>query len=442
MSWVSKVAWTEGLFLRQQHLQQHDRYIESLVETRSRAFMPYPWGFEALKIDRAQLLQGRVGLIAAAGAFSDGFVFDAPSRTALPDAAAVPAGADRQTVWLTLPDRVDGQRELGEGEGTPARYAERLATVIDSASAAVQEAEIAIAVPRLALEVREGPRRGFQCLPVARILEVRDGVVTLDDTFTPPTLTVAAHPMQAGWIDRVIGLVEVRLADLARFAADPSAAGLQQADYLQLLLLNRTIPVLRHLKQTWRVPPERLYTVLIALAGELASFDQAGRLAATYPPYDHANLKATFDPVLRDIETLLSRDLARPIRLPLQELAPNAFLAAVPDPQLFRTATFVIEVESKELPATVQQEFPQLCKIGPKAMMRKIVNANLPGIRVIYTATPPPQIRAVSRNVYFLLDRMSPDWAEFSASPEIGLHFAGTWSDLRLVLWAIQEARR
>ena len=33
MSWTSKVVWSEGLFLRPHHLQQSDRYLESLVET-------------------------------------------------------------------------------------------------------------------------------------------------------------------------------------------------------------------------------------------------------------------------------------------------------------------------------------------------------------------------------------------------------------------------
>ena len=34
MSWYSKVVWAEGLFLRPHHLQQSDRYLEHLVESR------------------------------------------------------------------------------------------------------------------------------------------------------------------------------------------------------------------------------------------------------------------------------------------------------------------------------------------------------------------------------------------------------------------------
>ena len=35
MSWYSKVAWSEGLFLRPHHLQQSDRYLEHLVRAGS-----------------------------------------------------------------------------------------------------------------------------------------------------------------------------------------------------------------------------------------------------------------------------------------------------------------------------------------------------------------------------------------------------------------------
>jgi type VI secretion system protein ImpJ len=53
MSWYTKVAWSEGLFLRPHHLQQNDRYHEHLLESRVRAATPYPWGFSEIEIDVA-----------------------------------------------------------------------------------------------------------------------------------------------------------------------------------------------------------------------------------------------------------------------------------------------------------------------------------------------------------------------------------------------------
>ena len=71
MSWYSKVVWSEGLFLRPHHLQQADRYLENLIESRARYATPYPWGFAALEIDRDLAQQSRFGLRRASGIMPD-----------------------------------------------------------------------------------------------------------------------------------------------------------------------------------------------------------------------------------------------------------------------------------------------------------------------------------------------------------------------------------
>jgi type VI secretion system protein ImpJ len=255
-------------------------------------------------------------------------------------------------------------------------------------------------------------------------------------------LTISGHSVALGWLDRVIGWVETKLESLARYAADPSAAGgLQATDYFMLLCLNRQINVLRHLRASRYVHPERLYEELLRFSGELWTFDQDKRLAPPYDPYDHADLKASIEPVVRDIQRLLSRDVGRATRLELVQVRQNSYLAQVADRTLFRDATFVIEVESSRAMTLVQQQFPELCKVGPNTRMAEIVNNNLPGIDLVHIPTPPRQIRAVSRNVYFILEKNSPLWREFSTAPAIGMHFAGDWPDLKMELWAIVETR-
>lgn len=444
MSWFSKVAWKEGLFLQPQHFQQSDRYVEKLIEARTRHMSPYPWGVEELRINRDRLQQGRIELARVAGILPDGLPFDAPAVNALPPAIEVPEGSDGMPVWLTLPDMAMNGREiaLDAEAGLATRYVVAPETVADSASAMRVEHQIEIAEPRLELDIRNTPKPGYQCLKIARILEVRDKVVILDDTFPPPVLTLQAHPVVLGWLDRVVGWVETKLESLSRYAADPSAGGgLQATDYFMLLLLNRNINVLRHFRQSRYVHPERLFEELLRFSGELWTFDHDRRLAPEYPPYDHADLKSCFEPVVRDIQRLLSRDVSRATRLDLRQVGANSFLAQVPDRNLFRDAAFVIEVETSRPLTQVQLQFPELCKVGPNTRMAEIVNNNLPGIGLIHTPTPPRQIRAMSRNVYFLLDKSSPLWREFSTAPAIGMHFAGDWPELRLDLWAIVETR-
>jgi type VI secretion system protein ImpJ len=87
----------------------------------------------------------------------------------------------------------------------------------------------------------------------------------------------------------------------------------------------------------------------------------------------------------------------------------------------------------------VQSQFPQLCKVGPSTLMRQIIQANLPGVPLVHLPNPPRQIRVISSNVYFLLDKSTELWREFSTAPAVGMHFAGNWPDLKLELWAIPE---
>jgi type VI secretion system protein ImpJ len=177
------------------------------------------------------------------------------------------------------------------------------------------------------------------------------------------------------------------------------------------------------------------------MAGELSTFSPS-RLAATYAEYDHDNLAAVFEPLLADIQRLLSIDLGRAVHLDLVQRGPNAFVAAVTDRTLFRNATFVVEV-SAGMPLTlIPQQFPQLCKIGPNTRMNDIVQTHLPGIEMVHLPTPPRQIRAISDHVYFYLDKSSNLWPEFSSASAMGLHFAGDWPELQLDLWAIMEDRR
>ena len=155
MSWFSKVAWKEGLFLQPHHLQQNDRYVEKLVEARTRHVSPYPWGIEEMRINRDRLQQGRIELALVAGIFADGTPFDAPAVSPLPRAIEVPEGSDGLGVWLTLPDQVMNGREVAmdaEADAAP-RFVLGAETVADSASAMRLETQIEIAMPRLELDM-------------------------------------------------------------------------------------------------------------------------------------------------------------------------------------------------------------------------------------------------------------------------------------------------
>jgi type VI secretion system protein ImpJ len=442
MSWYSKVVWTEGLFLRPHHFQQNDRYFEHLVESRVQFVTPYPWGFHEIEVDRDLAQQNKFGLRRASGVLPDGTPFDLPDDSPLPAPIAVPESAAGQPVWLLMPMASPNSREVDVAEADGAsRFAVGSETFVDSTSQLRIEEEIEIAHPRLSLEIRKTAKPGFVGMLVARILEVSDKAIVLDERFAPPLIRMNAYPVTAGWLDKVIGWIETKLEELARYASDPSAGGgLQSVDYFMLQALNRIIPSLKHLRRCKYVHPERVYVELLKLAGELATFATRERRTREYPQYDHDNLEESFAPLLDDIQRYLNVDVSRAIRLPIVERAHNAFVATVRDRSLFRNATFVLEVSARRPLTDIQAQFPALFKIGPTTKMNDIVHAHLPGIQLVHMPTPPWQIRTISTHVYFYLDRTSPLWPEFSTASGIGMHFSGDWPELHLELWAIREA--
>lgn len=443
MSRYSKVAWKEGLFLKPQHFQQADRYVENLIASRTAQITPYPWGVSELSFDQNQLRQGKIEIERVAGIFADGTPFDAPNTSPLPVEIPVPEDATGKMIWLTVPNLAQNERDIGMDEDLGTRFLLREERgVADNSSVSRIEDEIEIAVPRLELVIRDTPRDGYQCIPLGRIVDIQDSaVVTLDPTEPPVGLTISCHRAYAAFLKAVVGSVEARLEVLARYAADPtSGGGMQDKDYLMLMVLNRVLPQLKHLQALPAVHPERMYETLVGLAGELSTFEARQRHTLDYG-YKHDKPKDTFKPLVDDIRRFLSRDLGRALRLPLEQRRENSFAAVVHDPNLFANATFIVEV-SASLPLTqIQQQFPQLCKLGASTRMKEIIVNNMPGIPLVHTPNPPPQIRIVANHVYFLIDKNTPLWRDFSVAPAIGMHFAGHWPGLELELWAIPEER-
>jgi type VI secretion system protein ImpJ len=444
MSWYTKVAWTEGLFLRPHHFQQNDRYHEHLLEQRVRYATPYPWGFTALEIDRDLAQQSKFALRRACGVLPDGTPFDIPADGPLPPPIAVPDGASQQIVWLSMPMASANMREADDRESeSAARYIIGSEAFIDSTSSLRVEEEVDIALPRLGFELRKTQKPGYVSLGIARILEVRDRQIVFDEKYVPPVLLCTAHPSVSGWIDRVVGWIDNKLEELARYAADPTAGGgLQSVDYFVLQLLNRHIAVLKHFRASTYLHPERLFEEFLRLVGELATFATPERRARDYPAYDQDDLENVFAPVMRDLQDFLSVRLGRrAIRLEIIERANNAFISTIRDRTLFRNATLVLEVAARRPLTEIQTQFPHLFKIGPNTKMNEIVHTHLPGVPLIHLPTPPPQIRAITDHVYFFLDRKSPLWPEFSIASSIGMHFSGDWPELELELWAVLEDR-
>ena len=80
MKLLQPVIWSKGTFLQPQHLQAQDRFLESLIEFRTRELCFKPYGFASLAIDSERLAaDGVFQLVEAKGLMPDGLTLDMPA---------------------------------------------------------------------------------------------------------------------------------------------------------------------------------------------------------------------------------------------------------------------------------------------------------------------------------------------------------------------------
>jgi type VI secretion system protein ImpJ len=444
MTQNNKVVWSEGLFLRPQHLQQQERYLERFVELRAGNLRPHAWGFHELELEADLLAIGKLGIKRARGIFPDGTPFAMPSDDPLPPPLEVDANWRDQTVYLTLPLRSPTQPDSGRPEA-PAeklfRFRVREAEVRDASGSTDGTTPLEVGGMSSRLLPQSQPMEGLTRMPLARIVECRtDRRVMLDDAFMPTGLSTQAVPRLVTFLTELLGLLHQRGEALAsRVALTDRGGAAEIADFLLLQVVNRCQPLVAHLAEAPLLHPEELYRTLVSMAGELATFTAPGKRPSALPPYRHEALRESFEPLIAALRASLSavmEQTATPI--PLQERKFGVWVAVVPDLTLLDNAAFVLAAKADVKSEELRRQLPAQSKIGPVEKIRDLVNLQLPGIPVSPMPVAPRQIPYNAGYLYFEFDRHAAMWRELKTSGGIAFHFGSGFAGLDLQLWAIR----
>ncbi len=442
MTWTNRVVWQEGMFLRAQHFQQQDRWLEAFVRARTGALRPHPWGVTELMIDRDLLTTGRFAVASAAGVFEDGTPFVIPGETSHPAPLELAEGARNNVVYLAIPVRQPGAVEIAAGEGTEGRYGLQGFEAYDTHSASPQPAELQIGRLRLRYMLESEDRAGYLCIGLARITEVAaDKKVTLDERWIAPALTCAATPPLAGLLTELTGMLNQRgEAMAARMTAPGSRGAGEVQDFLLLQTINRWQPLLAHWSDAGNVHPEDLYRTLVQMAGEFATFtDTTTRRVSKYPAYRHDDLQRSFAPVVADLRRSLSAAIAETaVPIPLQERRHGLRVGPITDRNILRGSVFVLTVQADMPTENLRRLFPSQVKIAAVEHIREHVMSQLPGIAVRPLPVAPRQIPFYAGASYFELDRNSPHWQQMQSAGGFAVHVSGEYPNLRMELWAIR----
>lgn len=218
MLFESRVAWSEGMFLRAQHFQQADRWTEHLIRSTVEKLSPYPWGIVEICIDQSSLTDGQFALTSLRGIFPDGTAFNAPMDTELPAPILLDEETSHSVIYLALPQRLPGRAELAINQTTDnVRF---VASTYDAPDANIDTDFCApINVGRLKLRLLKSgdDLSGYTLLGLARVSEVRsDKAVILDKSYIAPCLNCTAEPKLQSLITELLGIVRHRAAQSPR----------------------------------------------------------------------------------------------------------------------------------------------------------------------------------------------------------------------------------
>ncbi len=449
MSAGGRVAWREGMFLRPQHFQQQDRFLDWNLNLRLEGSHPYPWGITELQIDESMASMGKFAVLRCSGVLPDGTTFSVPDQMPLPAPVDLPTDTRDAVVSITVPAQQLGAVEFAESEGAEAqiRFVVDEVEIADSFSGERVREAVEVGRPNLRFGVTRDQTYGRICLGLARVRELQNKRLMFDDRYIPPALDIRACTRLKGALTDILGRADQRAQELALRAVEATDGGAETfASFLLLQALNRWAPQLRHLDTLPSVHPERLYEMLVAMAGEIATLARPERRAPPFPAYDHENLQLTFEPVLDLLQTMLAYDAPRSaIQLELEERETGSFISVIRDHSLYQFGYFYLAVNTAGNLEQARMMFPNLAKVGAGQNMHAIVHASLPGIPLRHTPTPPAQLRVLPGYVYFELDRSVPEWRDFARATALGLHVAdpnNLLPDLKVELWCVKRSER
>jgi type VI secretion system protein ImpJ len=445
MAWNSKVVWSEGMFLRPAHFQQHVRYVENMLEQRCDALRGHAVGFTSLELDPALLRLGKLAITQARGVFPDGTPFCIPQDDEAPPALDIGVGSESQgVVHLALPVRRRAAPELAfeSLDDGLVRYTVREIDATDTHTRDGTSATIQIGRLNLKLVPERGRHGDLVTLGIARVIERRDdGSVVLDDAYLPPALDCrAVAPLQT-LLKELRGLLRHRADALAQRVSAAGRGGTSEmSDFLLLQLANRYEAWVAHLLSRGGVHPQEFHALAVQLAAELATFTRPEKRPPEFAPYLHHDLQQSFAAVTAELRRSLGMVFEQSaIALTLEQRKYGIRVSTIADRALVKSASFVLAARADMPAEELRRRLPPQTKIGSVEQIRQLVNLQLPGVALRALPVAPRQLPYHAGFVYFELERSGEAWAGLELSGGFALHVSGEFPGLELEFWAVRE---
>ncbi len=440
---LQPVIWSKGTFLTPQHLQIQDRFIESTVEFTLGSLHYRPWGFRSLAVNQEALAGGAFALASASGLFPDGLTFDIPDS----DPAPAPKPLlpyfepDQKSldIYLAVPHhRERGLNVAAGSQAVDTRYLAEVAVVRDENTGG-SEKPIQIARKNFRLLAEGDSRQGMSALRVARILRSAAGTLQVDPRFVPPLLDISASDYMMTIARRLIEILSAKSSTLAgmRRQRNQSLADFTASDVANFWLLytvNTHLPQFRHIFETSKGHPERMYSEMLSLAGALTTFSLKIH-PRDLPAYDHEELETCFTDLDEKLRLLLETVVpSNFVALPLKLVQPAIHATALDDDKYLRNTKMYLAIQAEMNEAELINKTPSLIKVCSATHIEHLVRQALPGLTLTHVARPPSSIPVKLNYQYFSLNQSGPAWEAVLRARNLAAYIPGDFPNPQVEL--------
>src|SRR5579864_2089192 len=172
MKLLSRVVWSEGMYLSPQHFQTQGRYFEDSIRFAIEHTWFEPWGFTTYALDEHAIENGRVSLLNARGVFEDGLVFEMPECDPVPPGRDIkelfPPLAASVMVLLAVPKRQPAQQNCDlDGTRDATRYRAVPHTIRD-VNNGIDEKQVQMGQKNVRLVLESELQDEMTAIPLAR----------------------------------------------------------------------------------------------------------------------------------------------------------------------------------------------------------------------------------------------------------------------------------
>ena len=301
------IQWHEGMLLMPQHFQQADRRTRQLFWYHLSHLSPYYYGVLKFEIDPALFAKGILHVVELEVIMQDGFVIyfhTEPNRILELDLSTIPEeawGHDQVLVNLATLQYKEGDANCD----TPlARFESFDGDLVPDENTGLDP----ISFPRLRAKLfflfGETVSPEFIYVPVVKI-QRKNGTYSLMD-FIPPQVTVKRSSALGELCLHLIQHIREKISFLTDKVKNPTFASPDDSFEGALkTLISTLIPFEASLYSEHNFPFD-LYMNVCQIAGQLSALNPTMDLP-TFSPYNHLNLRATYDQVLDYAHGLLDR---------------------------------------------------------------------------------------------------------------------------------------